>query len=204
MFNRMLAPLLLITVQVLCSIMHALPKDLFLRWSMMKFLECVKSWLYKWKSDDSIRRKMEYAFTRKKAYQDLPLGNKLKIRVETYRISRLKAAVQKRTRCRSTLSNRLSKMTAIAVATALTCFCNSSPVAALAPMPSAHTIVLAMPMLVLNAIDDSELTTTTQWDTDSKQVGHDSRASACITDDPTEFVPGTLKPCHRIVKTFAG
>ncbi len=95
MFNRMLAPLLLLTVQVLCSIMHRLPKDLFLRWSMMQFLECLKSWLYKWKSDDSFRRQMEYAFTRKKAYQDLPLGNKLKIQVENHRISRLQAAVQK-------------------------------------------------------------------------------------------------------------
>ena len=92
----------------------------------------------------------------------------------------------------------------MAIATALTCYSTYSPVAALAPIPTARAIALAMPMLVLNATSDHPELVPNQWDTDSKPVGHDTRASACISDCKDDFVPGTLKPCHRIVKTFGG
>ena len=184
--------------------MHKLPKDLFLRWSMSKFLECLRSWLHKWNTKKFILRKMMSAFTNRKAYQGLPIGEKLKAQIETHRVSRLKTAVQSRTTRKLTLSARWSRMTSIAVVTALTCYTNLSPVAALAPMPTARAIALAMPMLVLNASNDSPELIPNQWDTDSKTVGHDTRASACISDCSSEFVPGTLKPFHRIVKTFGG
>ncbi len=177
MFNRMVAPLLLFTVQVLCSIMHKLPKDLFLRWSMSKFLECLRSWLHKWNTKKFILRKMMSAFTNRKAYQGLPIGEKLKAQIETHRVSRLKTAVQSRTTRKLTLSARWSRMTSIAVVTALTCYTNLSPVAALAPMPTARAIALAMPMLVLNASNDSPELIPNQWDTDSKTVGHDTHPS---------------------------
>lgn len=41
------------------------------------------------------------------------------------------------------------------------------------------------------------------FDTDSDHIGIDNRASACMSDDVSDFV-GLLRPTNRIVKGFAG
>ena len=42
------------------------------------------------------------------------------------------------------------------------------------------------------------------FDSDSRPVGIDNRASACISDCRDDFVPGTLKPSSKVVKVFGG
>ena len=39
-------------------------------------------------------------------------------------------------------------------------------------------------------------------DTDSRNIGVDNRASACISDNPVDFIPGSLKRVKRIIKGF--
>ena len=41
------------------------------------------------------------------------------------------------------------------------------------------------------------------FDTDSDRIGIDNRASACMSDDVSDFV-GVLRPTNRVVKGFAG
>ena len=42
------------------------------------------------------------------------------------------------------------------------------------------------------------------FDTDTRRCGFDTRASACISPFEPDFVPGTLVPTNKKVKTFAG
>ena len=42
------------------------------------------------------------------------------------------------------------------------------------------------------------------FDTDTKRCGFDTRASACISPFRQDFVPGTLVPSNKKVKTFTG
>lgn len=44
----------------------------------------------------------------------------------------------------------------------------------------------------------------TVFDTDWANVGIDNRCSACISHDPNDFVPGTLRPSDCVVKGFGG
>ncbi len=43
-----------------------------------------------------------------------------------------------------------------------------------------------------------------RFDSDGDLVGMDNRASACISDRKTDFKPGTLRPCGRVIKGFGG
>ena len=61
-----------------------------------------------------------------------------------------------------------------------------------------------MPSIIAMQSETPSNNNIANWDTDSKPVGLDSRASACISDDERDFVPGTLRPVHRRVKVFGG
>ena len=58
--------------------------------------------------------------------------------------------------------------------------------------------------LVLDSTELDDPSPICMWDSDTRVCGMDNRASGCIDDDKRNFVPGTLRPCNRKVKTFAG
>ena len=57
---------------------------------------------------------------------------------------------------------------------------------------------------VMSAHDAARTARLTRFDTDSELVGMDNRASACISHIESDFKPGTLRPCNRVVRGFGG
>ena len=58
-------------------------------------------------------------------------------------------------------------------------------------------------VLTMQAQEATASERTTPFDTDSKPVGIDNRASACISHDPEDFV-GPLNKVKRTIKGFGG
>ena len=70
-------------------------------------------------------------------------------------------------------------------------------------MTSARTLCV-MSVLAMQANTTIAKEREVQFDTDSGHIGVDSRCSACISHEATDFEEGTLKPCNRIVMGFGG
>jgi hypothetical protein len=66
------------------------------------------------------------------------------------------------------------------------------------------THVYASPALALNAKTAVASERRVRFDTDSGEIGVDNRCTACISHDPADFEPHSLKPTNRVVKGFAG
>ena len=79
-----------------------------------------------------------------------------------------------------------------------------SVICAARPTPEEEQVMELMPSIIAMQSETPTNNNIANWDTDSKPVGLDSRASACISDDERDFVPGTLRPVHRRVKVFGG
>ena len=76
-----------------------------------------------------------------------------------------------------------------------------SVICAARPTPEEDQVMELMPSII--AMQSETPTNIANWDTDSKPVGLDSRASACISDDERDFVPGTLRPVNDESKYLA-
>ena len=63
--------------------------------------------------------------------------------------------------------------------------------------------VLATSVLAMSAMG-KPMERITTFDTDSHQIGMDNRSSACISHQEGDFIPGTLRKCHRTIKGYAG
>ena len=63
--------------------------------------------------------------------------------------------------------------------------------------------VLVTSVLAMSAMGEPMERITT-FDTDSHQIGMDNRSSACISHQEGDFIPGTLRKCHRTIKGYAG
>jgi hypothetical protein len=63
---------------------------------------------------------------------------------------------------------------------------------------------LCSPALAMNAKTAIASERRVRFDTDSGEIGVDNRCTACISHDPADFEPHSLKPTNRVVKGFAG
>ena len=181
--------------------MRLLPRGSPFRLSLAMFLEYLKSWLKPRVSNSTIQN-LNQAYMGCRCYADLLPAEKVKVIRNYERRARLKEAVRREVRKRRhktvKLHRLLARMTVIVLSAYLATIGR-----AFGPTPAPATILTAMPT-IMSTTNSPLGSRTVMWDTDSKPVGHDTRASACISDDPSNFVKGTLKPCNRCVKTFGG
>ena len=89
---------------------------------------------------------------------------------------------------RYTFERRAAKALTLAMSFVTCC------VATAQPMTHEMTNLQAFPSIIAMHTEHQAKTMPqdNMWDTDSKSVGHDTRASACISDDEKDFIAGTL------------
>ena len=119
------------------------------------------------------------------------------------RHSRVKMALRGLTfrhRKRKTFGRRAAKALTLAMTFVTCCAATSQPMT-----PEVANLQVFPSIIAMHAEHQAKtMPQDNMWDTDSRSVGHDTRASACISDDERDFIAGTLRPVSRTVRVFGG
>ena len=199
--NWMLAPVIILLAYALVCPATAVTRSATAQLLAQQRLEYLKSWIKDHLTPSNLKW-INNTLHGRTPYQDMSFIQHLRTRWRYKQQSRLQKEVARltyRRRCRRRTKGRRA---ALALTFAMAFF---SLVCAAKPTPEVDTAMNLMPSIIAMQSEGSASSSRVAvWDTDSKPVGLDSRASACISDDERDFVPGTLKPISRRIKVFGG